>query len=120
MLKYIYHTNRRVYTMEEKYLKNVDANATVPVYVLEAQMIQQKRITSQWMTVCLALIVAIVLVVAGAMYERLQYDSASMETVTVDGKTGVANYIGNDGDIYNGEDSSAQGEGSEVEEPQER
>jgi hypothetical protein len=106
--------------MEENNLKNVDANATVPVYVLEAQMIQQKRITSQWMTVCLALIVAIVLVVAGAMYERLQYDSASVETVTVDGKTGVANYIGNDGEIYNGEDSSAQGEGSEVEEPKER
>jgi hypothetical protein len=101
-------------------VKTVDDNAPVPKYIFEAYMIDQRRATRQWMNVCLALIIALVLVVAGAMYERLQYDSASMETVTVDGKTGVANYIGNDGDIYNGEDSSAQGEGSEVEEPKER
>lgn len=106
--------------MEEKNMKNVDPNAPVPFYAFEAAMVKQEYHTKQWRNVCIALIVALVLVVAGAMYERLQYDSASVETVTVDGKTGVANYIGNDGEIYNGEDSSAQGEGSEVEEPQER
>lgn len=33
-----------------------------------------------------------------------EYDYVSNETVTVDGQTGVANYIGKDGTIYNGED----------------
>lgn len=38
------------------------------------------------------------------------YDYSSEEIVTVDGEDGVANYIGNDGDIVNGEDYSSQGE----------
>ena len=37
-----------------------------------------------------------------------QYDVYSEETVTVDGNEGIANYIGNDGDIVNGEDSSSE------------
>jgi hypothetical protein len=50
----------------------------------------------------------------------MQYDYSSdatnttttteTSTVTVDGKDGVANYIGNDGDISNGTDNSAESE----------
>lgn len=42
------------------------------------------------------------------LYAWMQYDyssSATTETVTVDGKDGIANYIGNDGEITNGSDN---------------
>lgn len=46
------------------------------------------------------------------LYAWMQYDYSSdattTETVTVDGKDGIANYIGNDGEINNGKDSGAE------------
>jgi hypothetical protein len=41
------------------------------------------------------------------LYNWFQYDyiSDTTETVTVDAGSGTANYIGNDGEITNGEDS---------------
>ena len=45
------------------------------------------------------------------LYAWMQYDYSSdattTETVTVDGKDGIANYIGNDGEINNGKNSGA-------------
>lgn len=46
-----------------------------------------------------------------------QYDYVSNETVTVDGQTGVANYIGKDGTIYNGEDYGQANASANQEEP---
>ena len=42
------------------------------------------------------------------LYAWMQYDyeSTSTQTIDVDGKEGNANYIGNDGSIVNGENSS--------------
>ena len=37
---------------------------------------------------------------------QYDYESTSTQTIDVDGKEGNANYIGNDGSIINGEDSS--------------
>lgn len=56
-----------------------------------------------------ALIVSIVLIFACNMawlYAWTQYDYSSSETVTVDGNSGTANYIGGDEDITNGENYS--------------
>lgn len=56
----------------------------------------------------IALIVAIALIFASNaiwLYAWMQYDySSDMTTseINVDGKDGIANYIGNDGDINNG------------------
>lgn len=47
-----------------------------------------------------------------------EYDYVSNETVTVDGQTGIANYIGKDGNIYNGEDYGRENAGQGEEEPQ--
>ena len=51
------------------------------------------------------------------LYAWMQYDYSSdatttteTSTVTIDGKDGVANYIGNNGDITNGKDNSAKSE----------
>jgi hypothetical protein len=57
----------------------------------------------------IALIVAIALIFASNavwLYAWMQYDYSSdmttSEKINVDGKDGIANYIGNDGDIVNG------------------
>lgn len=63
----------------------------------------------------IALIVAfaaIVLVTGGFLWYLNQYDYVSNETVTVDGADGVANYIGKDGNIYNGEGNSQTDKGA--------
>ena len=77
---------------------------SVPYIVYESeQMRSEARDKRHWIghIVSLAVIVAIV---AGFLLYLNQYEYTSNETVTVDGKTGVANYIGKDGDIYNGKD----------------
>lgn len=59
----------------------------------------------------IALVVSILLLFISNvawLYAWLQYDYVSDETVSVDSKLGTANYIGNDGDIYYGEDSSQE------------
>lgn len=59
----------------------------------------------------IALIICVLLIFASNcvwLYAWMQYDytgTDTTKTVTVDGKDGVANYIGNDGDITNGTDS---------------
>lgn len=48
-----------------------------------------------------SLLIMIVAIIAGFLLYLYQYDFASYEIISEDG--GNANYIGNDGDIYNGE-----------------
>lgn len=62
----------------------------------------------------IALIICVLLIFTSNcvwLYAWMQYDysSEATKTVTVDGKDGVANYIGNDGDITNGTNSSQNG-----------
>lgn len=68
--------------------------------------------------VIIALIISIILIfvsnaVSNAIWACVwyQYDYSSDEVVTkttVDGKNGIANYIGNNGDINNGKNSSSE------------
>lgn len=53
----------------------------------------------------MALLVAWLLTIGGFVWYLYQYD---FETYYVDADNGPANYIGNDGDIYNGNSDSAQ------------
>ena len=80
------------------------APASVPYVVHESTVARMERIIKrQW----IALIVAIVMIVgcnALWIYAWCQYDYTSEETV-VEAVDGIANYIGNDGDIVNGEDN---------------
>lgn len=60
----------------------------------------------------IALVICVIVPNAGWLYAWMQYDYTGEtydETVTVDSTNGVANYIGNDGDIINGTDYSPQG-----------
>lgn len=79
----------------------------VPFAVHESDMAREER-HSKRLVIALIVVVCLWFATIGiAVYERLQYDYTSDMTtskITVDGKDGVANYIGNNGDINNGAD----------------
>ena len=90
--------------------------AQIPFVAHEGSLTRMERIIKR---LVVALIITIVLMFASNalwLYVWMQYDYSSdattteTSTVTVDGKDGVANYIGNDGDISNGTDNSAESE----------
>lgn len=87
-----------------------NAPENVPYIVHESSMARMERqIKRLW----IAVIVAVALLFSsGAIftYAWLQYDYSSEEIVTVDGKDGIANYIGNDSDIVNGESYGSEAE----------
>jgi len=87
-----------------------------------AQMIHDRKERRKDIAIILLAVALIVSIVVGYLtcYKINQkwleawqsYDYVSEETHTetvVDGKEGVANYIGNDGDIVNGENNSQNG-----------
>lgn len=86
-----------------------DSNAKIPYIVHETAMARNERNIKK---LVIALIIAILLIFASNavwLYAWCQYDYSSetyTEEVIVDSKDGGnANYIGNDGDIINGEDN---------------
>ena len=84
--------------------------SSVPYSIWEDMLESNKRKDMRHWIFHIIAIIAILLSIGIATYERLQYDYVSEEIVTVDGKDGIANYIGNDGDIINGENSSTESE----------
>ena len=90
--------------------KDAYAPESVPYIVHESSMARMERqIKRLW----IALIVCIAMIFASNaawLYALCQYDYSSEEIVTVDGKDGIANYIGNDGDIVNGENHGSETE----------
>lgn len=85
-----------------------NTNVTVPYVVHEATVARQERqIKRMW----IALIVAVALIFASNaiwLYAWMQYDYSSEEIIVDAEDNGNANYIGQDGNIYNGEDNSAK------------
>ena len=75
----------------------------VPYLVFEGQMARNERSIKR---LVIALIIAVILIFATNMawlYAWNLYDY-STETVEIDSGEGIANYIGNDGEINNGKD----------------
>ena len=76
----------------------------VPYLVFEGQMARNERSIKR---LVIALIIAIVLIFASNaawLYAWCQYDYGYTDTVEIESDRGIANYIGNDGEINNGED----------------
>lgn len=97
----------KVYTEEEKMM-------TVPYIAHQSAAARQERqIRRMW----IALVVATALIFASNaiwLYAWCQYDySSTMEEIIVDAENGNANYIGQDGNIYNGENNSTEEETNE-------
>ena len=89
--------------MDDKF----NSSASIPYFVHEGIMARSERTIKR---LIVSLIIAVVLIFASNalwLYAWVQYDytdTESTETVDVDGSgDGIANYIGNDGDINNGE-----------------
>jgi hypothetical protein len=91
----------RVYTEEEKIM-------TIPYIAHQSAAARQERqIRRMW----IALIVAVALVFASNaiwLYAWMQYDYSSEEIIVDAEDNGNANYIGQDGNIYNGQGNSAE------------
>lgn len=87
--------------------------AQIPFVAHEGSLTRMERIIKRLVA---ALVVSIILTFASNalwLYAWLQYDyTGETSTITVDSKDGIANYIGNDGDITNGKDSGAQSDKS--------
>ena len=77
----------------------------IPFIVYESAMARAER-HARRLTIVLIMTIVFLFVSNGLwLYNWIQYDYTSDTTVTVDGAEGTANYIGNDGDIINGQDS---------------
>lgn len=84
--------------------KEFDSVPSIPYFAYEGSMSRCERIIKK---LTLALAITILLLFASNaiwLYAWMQYDYAGEENVDVNGESGVANYIGNDGTITNGED----------------
>ena len=84
-----------------------NSSASIPYFAHEGMMARNERTIKR---LIISLIIAVVLIFASNalwLYAWMQYDytdTESTETVDVDGSGDcIANYIGNDGDINNGE-----------------
>ena len=81
---------------------------SVPYIAHESMMARDERHIRR---LIYALIVSVLLLFISNLawlYFFNQFEYSSEETVTVDGESGIANYIGNDGTINNGENSGEE------------
>lgn len=84
---------------------------SVPYVVHESSMARAERQAKRLIAIIILLIVLLVGSNIGWLIYESQFETVetSSEEVVVDaGSNGIANYIGNDGDIYNGEDYSEE------------
>ena len=80
---------------------------SVPYFVYEGEQTRMERINKRLVAVLIIVLLALVFTNAMWLYSWTQYDYAGEESVvTVDSRNGVANYVGNDGYIMYGTDSS--------------
>lgn len=91
--------------------------AQIPYFAHEGMLARQDRTIKR---LSIALVLSIILIFASNviwLYAWMQYDytgeETQIQTVDVDAKEGVANYIGHNGSINNGTDTSYK-DGSEA------
>lgn len=90
-------------------VSELESTPSVPYFAHEGMMVRNERTIKR---LIIALIISIILIFASNalwLYAWMQYDYVgSEESVDIDGKNGIANYIGNNGDISNGADNSGK------------
>lgn len=89
----------------------MDNNVNVPYAVYEGAQARHERTIKRLVAIIIVLIVLLFASHMAWLYVWQSYDYVSEEkTVSVDSDNGIANYIGNNGDIHNGENSSGNEE----------
>ncbi len=88
-------------------MENNEQRECIPFVVFESSMARQER-TIKRLIIALIILIALTFT-SNALWLMVwsSYDYTS-EEVSVDGTDGIANYIGNDGDINNGESDSKE------------
>ena len=88
----------------------VGENVSVPYIVHESAMARSERHNKRLWIVIIVLIGALIGTnLAWTVYENSFEDIVSTEEIIVDAEeNGIANYIGQDGNIYNGEDNNKE------------
>lgn len=86
--------------------KEIKKTEPVPFIVHESAQARNERTVKRLVIALIVLALLWFATIGIGVYAWMQYDYSREQTdsVTVDGKDGVANYIGNDGDIVNGAD----------------
>lgn len=81
----------------------------IPFIVFESIATRHERIIKNLITAIIIIVILLFASNAIWVYEWTRYDYSSEESVDIDAKDGTANYIGNDGDITNGKNTSEPG-----------
>lgn len=88
----------------------MDTDKNIPYIALESAQARNERIIKRLIVAIIIVVILFFISNLAWLYAWNQYDYSGAETttseITVDGKEGTANYIGNDEDIVNGEDNS--------------
>lgn len=75
----------------------------IPFVAHESMMVRMERTNHRLWILCIFLVILLIASnFAWLMYER-QWEVVEEQTVTQESEDGVNNFIGNDGNIYNGE-----------------
>lgn len=85
-----------------------NTNVAVPYVVHEAMVARQERQTKRMWIALIVLAVTLFLTNMAWIGAWTSYDYSSEEIIVDAEDNGNANYIGQDGNIYNGEDNSAE------------
>ena len=81
-------------------------NITMSRIAFERMQAKDER-NDRWRNIIIIILIVLLALTNGAwLYAWNQYDYSSTQTVDVDAKDGNANYIGGNGEINNGTDSS--------------
>ena len=85
--------------------KEIKTAEPVPYIVHESAQARNERTVRRLVIALIVLALLWFATIGIGVYARMQYDYTNEESVVdVDANDGVANYIGNDGDIVNGAD----------------
>lgn len=83
-------------------MENQNDNIIMSRIAFERMQSKDER-NDRWRNIIIIIFITLLAITNGMwLYAWNQYDYVS-EDITVDGEEGNANYIGNDGNIYNGE-----------------
>ena len=80
-----------------------ESKDVVSRHVHESDLDRMERINKRLFSAWLITFILLVACVAGFIYYESQWEVVSTTEVTQENADGYNNYIGNDGDIYNGE-----------------
>lgn len=89
-------------------MENTNDNITMSRIAFERMQAKDER-NDMWRNIIIIILIALLALTNGMwMYEWNQYEYVATDTDVDAGDSGDANYIGNDGNIYNGEDQESE------------